>query len=56
MAARLVGMLNFDGAWRFNSPGEIAAGVVGEFFDLIGRMARQVPPDYRQAILDHMSA
>jgi hypothetical protein len=46
-------MLNFDGAWRFDSPGEIAARVVGEFFDLIGRMAGQVPADYRQNVLEH---
>jgi hypothetical protein len=46
-------MLNFNGAWRFDSPGEIAAGVVEDFFDLIGRMAGQVAQDYRQSVLEH---
>ena len=37
------GMLVFDGAWRFDSPGEIASGVVGGFFDLVGQIAAQSP-------------
>lgn len=46
-------MLNFNGAWRFDSPGEIAPGVVDDFFDLIGRMAGQVASDHRQSVLEH---
>jgi hypothetical protein len=46
-------MLNFDGAWRYDSPGEIASGVIGDFFDLIGKMAAQVSLDYRQSVLEH---
>jgi hypothetical protein len=34
-------MLSFDGAWRFDSPGEIAPGVIGGFYDLINRIAAQ---------------
>jgi hypothetical protein len=34
-------MLNFNGDWRFDSPGEIAPGVVGGFIDLISKVAGQ---------------
>ena len=44
-------MLNFDGAWRFDSPGEITSGVVRDFSDLIGKIAAQFPN--RQAVLEH---
>ncbi len=44
-------MLKFNGAWRFDSPGEIPAGVVNDFFDLIGRIASQ--SERRQAVLEH---
>jgi hypothetical protein len=44
-------MLTFDGNWRFDSPGEIAPEVIGDFFDLIGRVASQF--DIRQSIYEH---
>ena len=44
-------MLVFDGAWRFDFPGEIASGVVGDFFDLVGQIAAQFPS--RQGVLEH---
>jgi|SRR5271170_1040637 len=44
-------MLNFDGAWRFDSPGEIAPGVVGGFLDLISKVAGQFPSRY--GIMEH---
>ena len=43
-------MLKFNPAWRFDSPGEIADGVVADFFDLIGKIANQGD---RKAILEH---
>jgi hypothetical protein len=44
-------MLNFDGKWRFDSPGAIASGVISDFVDLIGRVASQV--EHRQSIYEH---
>jgi hypothetical protein len=44
-------MLVFEGAWRFDSPGEIASGVVGGFFDLVVKIAAQFPN--RQGVLEH---
>jgi hypothetical protein len=44
-------MLSFNGNWRFDSPGEIAPGVVGSFFDLISKVASQFPN--RQGITEH---
>ena len=44
-------MLNFDGKWRFDSPGEIAPGVIGGFLDLIGRVAGQF--SHRQSLYEH---
>jgi hypothetical protein len=32
-------MLNFDGSWRFDSPGEIPQPVIAAVSDLIGRFA-----------------
>jgi hypothetical protein len=46
-------VLNFDGTWRFDSPGEIAAGVVQDFFDFVGKIAAQVPPQQRWAVFEH---
>jgi hypothetical protein len=46
-------MLNFNGAWRFDSPGEIPEGVRSAFFDLIGRIAAQGD---RQGILEHFKS
>ena len=43
-------MLNFDPSWRFNSPGEIASGVNGDFSTLIGKVAAQ---GERQRLLEH---
>ncbi len=43
-------MLNFEGAWRFDSPGPIPDDVSNAFFELIGRIAT---PDNRKAILEH---
>jgi hypothetical protein len=34
-------MLKFNAAWRFDSPGEIASGVIVSFFDLICKIANQ---------------
>ena len=47
----LAAMLNFDGNWRFDSPGEIAPGVIGDFIDLIGRVASQL--ENRQSVYEH---
>jgi hypothetical protein len=44
-------MLIFDGAWRFDSPGGIAPGVAGGFFDLISKVAGQFPNRY--GIMEH---
>jgi len=46
-------MLNFNGAWRFDSPGEIPQGARDAFFDLIGRIAAQ---GNRQSILEHFKS
>jgi hypothetical protein len=46
-------MLNFNGAWRFDSPGEIPLGVSNAFSDLIGRIAAQGD---RQEILEHFKS
>lgn len=43
-------MLKFNGAWRFDSPGAVPDGVVGEFAALIGKIAAQ---GHRKAILEH---
>ena len=43
-------MLRFSGAWRFDSPGAIPAGVVAAFFELITKVVRQ---GERQKILEH---
>lgn len=44
-------MLKFNAAWRFDtSPGQAPAGVVNDFFDLIGKIAAQ---GNRQKILEH---
>lgn len=43
-------MLNFDGSWRFDTPGPIPDVVSNEFFELIGRIAT---PDNRKEILEH---
>jgi hypothetical protein len=34
-------MLNFDGNWRFESPGALPPGAVEDFFNLIGRVVSQ---------------
>jgi hypothetical protein len=46
-------MLTFNGAWRFDSPGEIANGVVDGFSTLIAGIAGQGNP---QAILEHFKS
>jgi hypothetical protein len=46
-------MLNFNGSWRFDSPGEIPQGVSNAFSDLIGRIAAQGD---RQSILEHFKS
>lgn len=43
-------MLNFNGAWRFDSPGPIPNQVDTAFFELIGRIAT---PGNRKEILEH---
>lgn len=46
-------MLNFNAAWRFDSPGPISDQVQNAFFELIGRIATQSD---RQHILEHFKA
>jgi len=46
-------MLNFEGAWRFDSPGEIAAGVVQDLYDFVGKISAQVPPEQRWGVFEH---
>jgi|ERR1017187_205330 hypothetical protein len=46
-------MLNFNGAWRFDTPGPIPSGVDNAFFELIGRIASQ---GNRQRILEHFKS
>ena len=43
-------MLKFNGAWRFDSPGDIPRSVVRGFAELIGKIAGQ---GNRKAILEH---
>jgi hypothetical protein len=43
-------VLKFNPAWRFQSPGPIADGVHGDFFELIGKVVAQVD---RQKGLEH---
>lgn len=43
-------MLNFEGSWRFDSPGPIASGVEAAFSDLISRICGQ---GSRKANLEH---
>jgi len=45
------GMLNFDPAWRFNSPGPLANGVSDELFVFIKKVAAQHPN--RQHVIEH---
>jgi hypothetical protein len=42
-------MLNFSGAWCFDSPGEVRSGVVSAFSELIGRIVAQ---GHRQELLE----
>jgi hypothetical protein len=44
-------MLQFDGAWRFDSPGAAPNRLIGGFSDLIGKIASQ--GSNRQSILEH---
>src|SRR5258708_7714395 len=44
-------MLNFNPAWRFASPGEIATGVVHDFFVFTKKVASQHPN--RQHVIEH---
>jgi hypothetical protein len=44
----------FNSAWRFDAPGDIPAGVLRDFSDLIGRIATQ--GSNRQAILEHFKS
>lgn len=46
-------MLQFDGRWRFDSPGPIEPAVVGRFRELIDRISGQ---GYRKAILEHFKS
>lgn len=46
-------MLNFNGSWRFDSPGEIPQGVSNAFSELIGRIAAQ---GHRQDIVEHFKS
>src|SRR5215472_9052270 len=44
-------MLNFNATWRFTSPGPIAAGVAGDFFMFIKKVAGQ--QTNRQPVIEH---
>jgi hypothetical protein len=44
-------MLNFEPTWRFRSPGEIASGVVNDFFGFIKKVAGQLPN--RKPVIEH---
>lgn len=46
-------MLQFDGTWRFDSPGPIAAGAVAGFWDLINRIVSQGD---RKRLLEHFKS
>lgn len=46
-------MLQFDGNWRFDSPGPIESAVQEAFRDLINRICGQ---GQRKAILEHFKA
>jgi hypothetical protein len=46
-------MLNFNSAWRFDTPGPIPSGVDNALFELIGRIASQ---GNRQRILEHFKS
>lgn len=46
-------MLQFDGRWRYDSPGPIEFGVEDAFLDLVNRIAGQAP---RKSILEHFKA
>jgi hypothetical protein len=46
-------MLNFDGAWRFDTPGPIPSAVDNAFFELIGKIASQGD---RRRILEHFKS
>jgi hypothetical protein len=46
-------MLNFEGAWRFDSPGEITAGCVQEFYDFVGKISAQLPAERRWSVFEH---
>lgn len=46
-------MLQFDGRWRFDSPGPIESGADDAFRDLINRIAGQAP---RKSILEHFKS
>lgn len=43
-------MLQFDGRWRYDSPGPVESGVEDAFLDLVNRIAGQAP---RKSILEH---
>jgi hypothetical protein len=46
-------MLHFNGAWRFDSPGPIPAGVVNGFSDLINKIVAQ---GNRRQLLEHFKS
>ena len=46
-------MLKFNGDWRFDSPGEVARGVINGFSELIGKVVNQGD---QQRILEHFKA
>jgi hypothetical protein len=46
-------MLNFNGAWRFDTPGAVPTALVTAFADLIGKIATQGD---RQTILEHFKS
>lgn len=46
-------MLQFDGRWRFDSPGPIEPGVEDAFLDLVNRIAGQAS---RKSVLEHFKS
>jgi hypothetical protein len=46
-------MLQFDGTWRFDTPGPISKGAVNDFLDLINRIVSQ---GERKRLLEHFKS
>lgn len=53
MLARLMVMLQFDGSWRFESPGPIEPAVIKRFRELIDRISGQ---GHRKSVFEHFKS